>query len=76
MYMLEVPALAYLSFYNFWGNVGRWLRGWLKHQWSSKDMVVSKIVNQACKVKHLQMFKQDGMEIIPVESKEEADCLS
>ena len=33
-------------------------------------------MNQAGKIKHLQAFKQDRMEVVPVESKEEADYLS
>ena len=74
MYKLEVSAPAYLSFYGVWGNVGCWLRDHPKYQWSDKDVeVVSKIVNQVCKIKHLHVFKQDGMEIIPVESEEEAE---
>ncbi len=38
--------------------------------------MVNKIVNQVCKMKHLQIFKQDGIEVIPVGSEEEADYLS
>lgn len=38
--------------------------------------MVSKIVNQVCKIRHLQSFKEDGKEVIPVENEEEASYLS
>jgi hypothetical protein len=33
-------------------------------------------MNQVCKMKHLQSFKEDGMNIILVKNEEEADYLS
>jgi hypothetical protein len=76
LYKLGVSAPHYLSFYGVWGNVGCWLRHRPNHRWQSKDVeVVSKIVNQVCKMKHLQSFKDDGMEIIPVDNEEEANYL-
>ena len=77
MYKLDVSAPAYLSFYGVWGSVGCWLKNRTKAHWSNNDTeVMGKIVKQACKIKHLQMFKQDGMEIVPVDSKDEADYVS
>jgi hypothetical protein len=77
LYKLGLTAPHYLSFYGVWGNVCCWLRNPPHHQWKCKDVkVVSKIVNQVCKMRHLHSFKEDGMEVIPVESKEEGDYLS
>ena len=73
-YKLGVSAPRSLSFYAVWGCVGCWLR---HPQWPNKDAeVVAKIMNQVCKMKHLQSFKEDGMEINPVKNEEEADYLS
>ncbi|KAH0562443.1 hypothetical protein GP486_002868 [Trichoglossum hirsutum] len=37
---------------------------------------MSKIVNQVCKMQHLQSFEEGRIEIIPVENEEEGDYLS
>jgi hypothetical protein len=77
LYRLGVTAPHYLSFYGVWGNVCCWLRHPPNNQWNRKDVeVMRNIVNQVCKIRHLQSFKGNGMDIVPVENEEEANYLS
>jgi hypothetical protein len=77
IFRFEVSAPDNLSFNGVWSSVDHWLKHHGEHQWPEENLeFVHKDVGRSAAMHSLQLFKEHGMEIIPVASEEQVEYLA